>query len=64
MAATTPDCGLSTIRFLQKNADLVSHSFPKLLLRLWGQVNSVDALGGDEFAGIYKRQARCRGCVP
>jgi hypothetical protein len=47
----------SSSHFLQKNADLVCHSFSKLSLCLWNQVNAVDALGRDEFAGIQKRQA-------
>src|SRR6516164_5440294 len=64
MAATTTRLRRIEPPFPAEECGLVCHSFPKLLLRLWGQVNSIDALGGDELAGIYKRQARCRGCVP
>jgi hypothetical protein len=39
-------------RLLQKSADLLCHSFSKLALRLCNQVNTIDALGGNEVAGI------------
>ena len=36
----------------QNNPDLLCHRSSKLALRLRGQMNTVNALGGDEFAGI------------
>ena len=42
----------SSSDFLQEHADPVYQSFSKLSLCLWNQVNAVDALGRNEFAGI------------
>ena len=41
-----------TLCFSQNNPDLLCHHSSKLALRLRGQMNTVNALGGDEFAGI------------
>lgn len=41
-----------TLCFSQNNPDLLCHRSSKLALRLRGQMNTVNALGRDEFAGI------------